>query len=222
MSSTNATRGSDPVLECLADRRRRRVLEVLLERTGPMRERELARLLGADENRTTDSVPAEEVRHRRVDLVHARLPALDEVGLVDWDREDGTVATSDHPALDDPAVHRLLDRRGDGVDEVVASLASERRRVLLRVLRARDEPMTMADLARTVTARAPDQDADADTVERVRASLHHRDLPALDDAGLVEVDPHDGTVSYVGHPLLNGDWLDYSPVAPESIRLAAD
>jgi DNA-binding transcriptional ArsR family regulator len=221
MSSTNATRSSDPVLECLADRRRRRVLEILLERTGPVGERELARLLGADENRTTDCVPAEEVRDRRVDLVHARLPALEEAGLVDWDREDGTVATSGHP-LDDPPVHRLLDRRGDGVGEVVASLASERRRVLLRVLRARGEPMTMADLAGLVAARVPDQDADADTVERMRASLHHRDLPALDDAGLVEVDPHDGTVSYVGHPLLTGDWLDCSPVALESIRPAAD
>jgi hypothetical protein len=55
--------------------------------------------------------------------------------------------------------------------------------------------------------------SESQTVADVRATLHHNHLPQLDDAGLVDHDPADGTVAYQGHPDLPTEWIQSVPLA---------
>lgn len=79
----------------------------------------------------------------------------------------------------------------DAVDDVIDALAHRRRRHVLRCLAERGSAMRLTALATAVARRELD-DADVDyadaIVERVRRSLHHRHVPKLADAGLVEYD----------------------------------
>ncbi|RBI63395.1 ArsR family transcriptional regulator [halophilic archaeon] len=59
-----------------------------------------------------------------------------------------------------------------------STLASPRRRHVLRRLLERDASVSLTQLARNVAASEDD-------VERVYAELHHRHVPKLVDAGLV-------------------------------------
>lgn len=77
------------------------------------------------------------------------------------------------------------------IDDLLTSLADWRRRAVLRHLAARDDagPVVIEAVAAAVAPDAADE-------ERLRVRLHHRHLPALDDAGLVEYDPASRTVRY--------------------------
>jgi hypothetical protein len=68
-------------------------------------------------------------------------------------------------------------------------LADERRRLLLDILKARSGTLVLDDLAERVAARENGFDADdEDSVYRLTVSLHHRDLPKLDDFGVIDYD----------------------------------
>ena len=77
------------------------------------------------------------------------------------------------------------------IDDLLASLSDWRRRAVLRHLAARDDdgPVVIEAVAAAVAPEAADE-------ERLRVHLHHRHLPALDDAGLVAYDPASRTVQY--------------------------
>ena len=87
------------------------------------------------------------------------------------------------------------------VDAVFELLADERRRHLLYYLidEACGEAATtdLADHLRSV-------DAGGDAADRcsIRADLHHRHLPKMETAGLIEYDGWDGSVRYLSDPLL--------------------
>lgn len=75
------------------------------------------------------------------------------------------------------------------VDAALAVLASARRRRLFGyLLEEADPPTNRAELAERMAANG---DADLETV---MASLAHRHLPRLDDAGVVEYDHRSGGV----------------------------
>lgn len=75
-------------------------------------------------------------------------------------------------------------------DELLTALANAHCRAVLRYFRDAPEPTT------TVTALAR-QLTDTDrTTDREAIRLHHRTLPRLDDAGLLDYDPVDHTVRY--------------------------
>lgn len=91
-------------------------------------------------------------------------------------------------------------------DSAFEALANARRRLAVRVLAERDCPLAVADLARAVARRerTADEGADGTPVrprpKTVATQLHHRHVPKLVAAGLVERDPERGTVELVVHP----------------------
>lgn len=200
----------NPLFSAVADGRRRRVLLLLMDRTRAVTEEELAIHLAATEaNTSLLDVTDEDVRSLRTDLVHVQLPALEDAGLIDWVRDEETVTTVDHPALGAPKFERIVDTNADGWDEVLASLAYRRRRIVLSILDDRGAPMAKPELARRIVAREEGGRADLESgaTETLCASLHHVHLPKLQQAGLLTYDADSGTVSYEGHPALDEEWL---------------
>lgn len=73
-------------------------------------------------------------------------------------------------------------------DERYRLLADERRRRLVDVLSNRRGPTTLSEVATDLLAR--ETGATGDGAEaRLLAALHHKHLPMLAEAGLVEYDP---------------------------------
>lgn len=214
------------ILERLADERRLRVLGLLRELESPATVEALAVRLAALETETAEAaVTDEDVRTIRIDLVHGQLPLLACAGLIEWDREERAVRTTDHPLLRQlPPDHRLPPAV-DGWAEVLADLLDDRRRATLAVLKAGDGPMTETDLARAVARRLGVEPTD-ETVDAHRASLQHVHLPNLEETGLVEHDRERATVHYVGHDALDVDrFTDLGSVSatggwPDVFRLA--
>ena len=90
----------DAVFEGLASGRRRTTLDVLSHQFHPIHEETLAREVAA---RTLDTpehrVPDDALESVLTTLLQTHLPKLDAAGLVDHDRDEGTVAYEGHPDL---------------------------------------------------------------------------------------------------------------------------
>jgi DNA-binding transcriptional ArsR family regulator len=109
--------------------------------------------------------------------------------------------------VDDGRPHTDLgDVRADAVegtarDDLFAVLAGARRRTVLRLVRERSpEGIGTDDLGRRLAAESADRGSDAGADERraVRVALHHRLLPRLTDAGLLE-ETADGSLVTADH-----------------------
>jgi len=96
VESTNATpgkgRGSNPqslddVFDVLSADRRRHVLYVLYCRPGPVTLRDLADATTPESGTDVERVTAE--------LAHVHLPKLDDAGVVEYDRDDGSASLTD-------------------------------------------------------------------------------------------------------------------------------
>jgi hypothetical protein len=97
------------LFEALAAERRRTVLDVLSHQFHPIHLETLARELKAREAGTAEqAVPSDAVERCCVDLRHAQLPMLADAGLIEYDREEGTVAYEGHPCLRVPWMHSTL------------------------------------------------------------------------------------------------------------------
>ena len=85
----------DELFDVLSQTRRRTVLSILTERQSAMDVSALADEVAA---RETDAAPAtlseSTVHEIKVTLHHVHLPKLDDVELVDYDRDDRTVTTT--------------------------------------------------------------------------------------------------------------------------------
>lgn len=215
------------VLKALTDGRRRRLLALLLDRTDPVDEEELAVHLAAAEHGTSllrvDETTVEPIRS---DLQHVQFPVLEDANLVVRDANAGTVTTTDHPALQDPKLRHIVETEVDDWDAVLECLASRRRRIVLSVLVAREPPVGRTTLMSAVAAREQDGPVDPGEVEptrNLRVDLHHVHLPKLADAGLIDYDPDAGTAAYDGHPEVPEEWLaSWSGVTPRHILTAAE
>lgn len=194
----------NPVFGGLAAGRRREVLGVLLDEDSPVTEQELATYLAtAEREPAATDVTAARKRTIRTELVHVHLPTLEEVGLITWNRDDATVATAAHPALEDPRFRLLLDSEVDELDEVLSHLANERRRVLLAILRDERAPTSRTALAGELLRRETDEiDPDSELVEDAAVTLHHVHLPKMTTDDLIEYDSETGRIAYAGHPAL--------------------
>lgn len=202
MSITLRTESSDrrkSVLESITDERRRRILDVLLEASSPLPLDALAERLADVEDGVTDE--ADVVDHR-IGLVHEHLPALEAADLLEWDREEGSVITTDHPLLSDPEFRQYIAEGGADFVDVIDSLADERRATVLTVLEGRSGPTPRWALAREVAEREATDEPSREDVDEALTALHHVHLPKLDDAGFVEYDRDEETVTYLGHPEL--------------------
>lgn len=92
---------------------------------------------------------------------------------------------------------------GSPMDDILAALASGRRRAVLAHLRGLTEPVEVGDLAAVVAAESGDADPRA-----VRTTLVHRHLPKLAAADLVEWDRDRGVVAPADHPVLAAPGVD--------------
>lgn len=200
------------ILQNLSDRHHRTILQILQNRTKPVTDMEVATHLAAknQEKRLID-VTEEEIQSYCTDLRHTYFPALEDAGLIKWDITANTVTTSDHPALQNPKFTRVIETEWKGWDEILASLAHKRRRIILSVLAEYERPLSRVALAREIAAHETEneQSVASATIDNLCLSLHHFHLPKLVDAGLVEYDARSGAVSYRSHPLLeNETWFD--------------
>ena len=183
------------VFEALSSSSGREMLRTLRRRSTPVPVDDLAAALAADGG--TDQSDEREVL---LELTHTVVPKFEAAGLVE--RTESGVATTDHPALSDPAVDRLVEA---DADRVLEALAKRRRRIVLSVLRTRSSPVDRRSLAATVAARErnlPESEVTDEAASSVLASLHHVDLPLLEEAELVRIDD-DRRVAYAGHPALD-------------------
>lgn len=83
---------------------------------------------------------------------------------------------------------------GDAVDETLGALADARRRTIVRYLiESEDGVATRERLVKHLQAKGFEADRD-----QLLQELHHRHLPKLDDAGLIEHDSRSEKVRYLG------------------------
>jgi len=169
----------------VANPRQRRILSILQSRSQPMTADELGRRLAAVERDDDAVVDDADRRSIRLDLRNRCLPSLEAVGWIDR-RPDGI-------HLDDPlsAVEISLpplQAPDDPAWSVVSALlARPSRRVILSVVAAHDEPLSLADLAAELRVR--DDVVQPDDDRRLPIALHHVDLPKLAAIGMIEYDP---------------------------------
>ncbi|WP_254768542.1 DUF7344 domain-containing protein [Salinilacihabitans rarus] len=90
----------DVIFELLKNRRRREVLEYLLEAEGTVTLGELAEQIAAWENDTSVSALSSDQRKRvYVALYQTHLPKMDDAGIVDYDQDRGLIELSDNADL---------------------------------------------------------------------------------------------------------------------------
>lgn len=200
------------LFSCLAHRDRRRVLGAL---HGGASENTAAQRTTVEE--LVRALPSRGTRQRKngqrtmVKLEHVHLPKLEDVGLVEWNRELGVVGGVDHAAFRDTNVVDVVTGRtpvaADSLDALLCSLADGRRRLVLDVLSQHADPVAVETLSKKVhvAEQATDAGSSPDTDREVRTSLHHKHLPKLADAELVTYDTAAETVEYEGHPLLDDE-----------------
>lgn len=83
-------------------------------------------------------------------------------------------------------------------DELFKLLGNERRRHAVEFLRRQEGPVSLDTLATNVAARETDQPVEAVTTrerKRVYTSLQQTHLPRMDEAGAVEFDKEQGTIT---------------------------
>lgn len=192
------------IFKSIAASQRREILRILLDHGSPVTEQELATHSAVTDRRSsTTDVTTAEMQTIRAELVHAHLPTLENAGLIVWNRDDGTIEMSFHPALTDPRFRLLLKVDDSGLDEALSNLANERRRILLTILRDEETPISRTDLARKLLQRETGEtDPDSRIVDDALASLYHVHLPKIAHANLAEYNLETGHAAYTSHPAL--------------------
>ena len=102
------------------------------------------------------------------------------------------------------------------LDSIHAVLSDRRRRFVVDILVGRQSPISLNVLARAVATRIPAAPADSvagDAPEEIATTLHHRHLPKLAEANVLEYDPETKTVTP-----RDTDRLAPFLKAPEAIR----
>lgn len=98
---TSASESLDAVFRALADHRRRCICHYLARSDGPMAVTELAELVAASMSEKTRAVlTSAEIEKTRAELHQMHLPKLEEVGIVDYDDEEGTVSLAESPGVE--------------------------------------------------------------------------------------------------------------------------
>lgn len=96
-------------------------------------------------------------------------------------------------------------------ERLIRLIAETRNRAILTILNDAARSLTVTALAERLVERDATGTATAageHDLERVKLSLHHTDLPRLDEAGLIEYDPETNAVSYEQYPSVDAEWLD--------------
>lgn len=182
------------ISETLLEDSRREVLKLLLERDGPIPESELIERL--------PNVPRGSTAGRAgscrglVELYERHLPALVENGLIHWDKDDQTVAATDHPVYHEDCLPDLVSPAA--LDRVAAVLESDRRRATVAYFDGEDGPTTRDTIAHWIATMEADGAPSDGLIDDIGASLHVRHLPTLERIGLVDYDYGTATLTYEG------------------------
>ena len=192
-------------LRAISVKPRREVLSTLRHGDSPLSVKDLAKLLTTTERGPMSaSGETPEIRSPQSALVHVHLPALDYAGLVEWDRDEGTVGIGSHPALDDPRFHRLLGVETDKLDTVLSGLSHEHRRIVLTELNKVQTTVTAESLAQKIRRHETEMTGRLQTpLDEIFISLHHRHLPKLSDMGLIWYSSTTDHVAYREHATLD-------------------
>ncbi|WP_123623273.1 hypothetical protein [Halorubrum sp. CSM-61] len=119
----------------------------------------------------------------------------------------------------------------DSLDAAFSALAhGGRRRVLQRLLKAAPDPVPRGGLAPAFAACTHEKSSEEVTEEdcqNAAIALHHRHLPTMTAAGLVEYDTDDNTVTLVETPSLRDPYIleaveGSAPASPESLDAVFD
>lgn len=189
-----------PLLDAsiLGDRRQRRLLDILRDRSLPLTERGLAVELAArEEDKPPADVTTEERRQRQLRLHHQDLPEFEAAGLIER-RPDGVVSTEQFPLPEPnpplPHIPGLDDPSGE---ELATLLSRPRRQDVVSLVVERDRPLALDEIAAELATSERRTASADDPVDEssLRITLHHVDLPKLDDIGLIEYDSDEKTVS---------------------------
>lgn len=112
MDSMETPLSQDTVFEILSNSRRRYVLYYLRQETEPIQLTTLAEHVAAWENETdVESLGDQERKRVYVSLYQTHIPKLAEIGLVEYDKEAGTVALADKGA----SMDKYLSESGDSI-----------------------------------------------------------------------------------------------------------
>jgi DNA-binding transcriptional ArsR family regulator len=179
----------------LTDKTRRRIVRILSEQTGTVTEQELAKQL---QNTFANSKPAvtasERMEKLRIRLHHVHLPKLEESELIEWDKDDQTVAAiNDSKQIVSKVEKRVL---ADGEDGFGVALFGDRLQAELTLLRSKEGPLSRMDIAEEVASIESDGQPSEALIEDINVQLHHHHLPKLQEAGLIEYNTDDATVTY--------------------------
>ena len=207
--------------QLLSAQKRRRVLEILSNRSKPITVIDLAtQVAAAETDQPLMDISREETRAVQTTLRHIHLPKLEEADLVT--ESDGTVSTTPRMERRNPRIEAILSTDSQDWDAVLDCLANERQRTVLRILSEHGEQMDRSALAAEV-AESIRNDEDTDVrAGAVELRLHHQYLPKLAETGLVRYDRSDETVKYVGQPSLPEEYLQTGLTnTPEAILSVA-
>jgi hypothetical protein len=97
----------DMIFEVLKNERRRRVLDYLEGRENPMKLGDLAEAIAAQENdKTVDALTSSERKRVYVGLYQCHLPKMDDMEIVDFNRNRGLVELSENAEYLDPYLEK--------------------------------------------------------------------------------------------------------------------
>lgn len=197
----------------LANPRHRHLLLLLLK-SDPLTERDLAIQLAALEQEDSPSEVANDVRRQiRMDLHHRGLPMLEAVGWIERGPE-GIVVTeqlfAETPGL---SLLEFEDLDHSSWEALTTLLARPRRQYMASIIVDHSEPLTLNELGTGLVAtdQTPLGSNDRTEEPTLLTTLHHVDLPKLDEVELIEY--HSETKTIRGNELLTElvDRLDISP-----------
>lgn len=196
----------DGIYRCLAHHRRRRILSILDGYTAPVTVGDLAARIVADESEMRpENVRGDDVKAVQTDLQHVQLPVLQDAGWIEWDRSERAVTKTSHPALRTSAVRTHVPMLDPSWDHVVSALANRRRRLIITLANDRQTPIQRDDLVDALATRERELGIEDVSEAQIRTSLHHQHLPTLAQAGLLEYDHEDATITQIGHPTVEDE-----------------
>ena len=189
--------------DLLSKQRTRTILGALRDRPEGRSIEDLATTLASEEHGVSpQEVTAAQRRNVLASLHHHHLPELESLGVVYADEEGHYSLRGSSAFAEQTPLGTALDLAADETtkDRTFSALAVDERRTIVGVLRNQGV-LSVAALAAVLAANHDHREATA------TVALHHKHLPKLSAAGIVEYDPDQGHVTYDGVPV-SDQWLD--------------
>lgn len=181
----------------LTDETRQRIVRILHDKSGFVSEETLAeQLLAANEESNSEETTSDAMRTLQIRLHHIHLPKLADCGLVEWDKDAQTVATIDQSVYVNSQIEELLS--SDNEHSAVSALTGDRLREGLQIIRSASQPIMRETLAYELASNEANGQPTENRIEDISVQLHHRHLPKLEAAGLVEYNSDGASVEYCG------------------------